>query len=229
MKKLYISGLKAGAPIIPGFIPIGIAYAVMAKQAGFTSFQTILMSATVFAGASQMMACGLYGAGAGIIAIIIATFMLNLRHFIMSCCVMDRMSNTNLPLRLLCSFGVTDESFAIFTTKKNTGNSAFFFLGLITVTYTSWVAGAILGVFVSDILPLIFSLSLGIALYAMFLGIIIPNLKGNCKLAVLAAITAIVNTFLNRFISSSQSLIISTLVCAGIGMFFVDLPDDTEA
>ena len=72
----YAAGLKAGVPVILGFVPVGIAYAIMAQQAGFSVFETIFMSAAVFAGASQMMAVGMYVQGAGAVAMILATFIL---------------------------------------------------------------------------------------------------------------------------------------------------------
>lgn len=68
-KKQYVAGVRAGIPVILGFVPVGIAYAIMARQAGFTIFETIFMSVAVFAGASQMMAVGMYVQGASVIAI----------------------------------------------------------------------------------------------------------------------------------------------------------------
>ena len=117
-KTQYLSGIKAAVPVILGFVPVGIAYALMARQAGFTVAQTCGMSLAVFAGASQMMAVGMYEQGAGLIAIIIATFILNLRHFIMSTCVINRMKDADTKTRLLAAFGVTDESFALFSTEE---------------------------------------------------------------------------------------------------------------
>ena len=219
----YVLGLKAGVPVILGFVPVGIAYAIMAQQAGFSVFETIFMSAAVFAGASQMMAVGMYVQGAGAVAMILATFILNVRHLIMSTCVVNRMKKDRVPVMLLAAFGVTDESFAIFTTGKEENCTVMYFLGLITVTYASWIAGSAIGALASGLLPPILSASLGIALYAMFIAILIPGLKGNLRLGVLVIITALVNLALSRVMASSWALIVSTLVCAAAGVFFVDL------
>ena len=212
----YLSGMHAAIPVILGFVPVGIAYAIMARQAGFSVLQTCGMSLAVFAGASQMMAVGMYIQGASIIAMILATFILNLRHLIMSVCVVNRMRKDTTKIKLLAAFGVTDESFAIFTTEKMEKCSAWFFLGLITV-------GTLIGAVASDFLPEIVTASLGIALYAMFIGILIPNLTKNWRLGILVALTAICNSILTQFIKSSWALIVSTLICAFIGVFFVDL------
>ena len=220
--KQYLRGLRAGIPVIFGFIPVGIAYAIMARQAGFSTLQTCLMSLSVFAGASQMMAVGMYAQGAGVIAMIVATFILNLRHVIMSTCVAERMPPLRLWQKLLAGFGVTDESFAIFTTEKKENLTVWFFFGMITVTYSSWNVGTLIGALASDVLPTILTASLGVALYAMFIGLLVPNLTGNLRLVLLVVMTAVTNTLLNLFMESSWALIVSTLVCAAVGVFFVD-------
>ena len=226
-KEQYLAGMRSGVPVIFGFVPVGIAFAIKARQAGFSALQTCGMSLCVFAGASQMMAAGMYGQGAGLFAIIFATFILNLRHLIMSTCVMNRMKNGGPAARLLAAFGVTDESFALFTTEKDENCFLFYFLGMITVTYSSWNAGTLIGAVASDFLPAIVTASLGIALYAMFIGLLVPSLPGNKKLALLVLLTALCNTLLSQVMASSWALIVSTLICAFIGTFFVDLDSDT--
>lgn len=225
----YLAGMKSAVPVILGFVPVGIAYAIMARQAGFTVMQTCGMSLAVFAGASQMMAVGMYTQGASIIAMIVATFILNLRHLIMSVCVVNRMRKDSIKIKLLAAFGVTDESFAIFTTEKEEKCSAIYFLGLITVTYASWNVGTLIGAVASDFLPDIVTASLGIALYAMFIGILVPNLTNNWRLGLLVVLTAVCNSILSQLLESSWALIASTLLCAFIGVFFVDLEPDTKA
>ncbi|MBQ2120512.1 MAG: AzlC family ABC transporter permease, partial [Peptococcaceae bacterium] len=80
-KAQYLTGMRAGIPVILGFVPVGIAYAIMARQAGFSVLETCGMSLAVFAGASQMMAVGMYAQGASIIAMILATFILTSRQY----------------------------------------------------------------------------------------------------------------------------------------------------
>ena len=226
-KEQYLAGMRSGVPVIFGFVPVGIAFAIMARQAGFSALQTCGMSLCVFAGASQMMAAGMYGQGAGLFAIIFATFILNLRHLIMSTCVMNRMKDGGPAARLLAAFGVTDESFALFTTEKEENCFLFYFLGMITVTYSSWNAGTLIGAVASDFLPPIVTASLGIALYAMFIGLLVPSMHGNKKLALSVLLTALCNTLLSQIMAPSWALIASTLICAFVGTFFVELDSDT--
>lgn len=227
-KAQYLTGIRAAVPVILGFVPTGMAYGIMARQAGLSVLQTCGMSLSVFAGASQMMAVGMLEQGAGLLAITLATFILNLRHLIMSTCVMNRMGHGSTKIKLLAAFGVTDESFALFTSEDTRNCSAFFFLGLITVTYLSWNVGSLIGAVASDLLPEIITASLGIALYAMFIGILVPGLKGNWQLGALVVFTALCNTILSQIIPSSWSLIVSTLLCAFIGTFCVDLEEKEE-
>ena len=226
-KEQFIRGMRSGIPVILGFVPVGIAYAFMARQAGFSVAQTCAMSLSVFAGASQMMAVGMYAQGASLVAIILATFIINLRHVIMSTCVANRMTTGGLKIRLLSAFGVTDESFAIFTTEEEENCTVMYLLGLILVNYSSWNVGTLIGAVASNFLPEILTASLGISLYAMFIGLLVPNLTTNRKLGLLVIFTALCNTLFSQVIASSWALIVSTLLCAFIGVFFVDL-DESE-
>ena len=225
-KKAYFNGLKAGSPVILGFIPVALAYSILARQAGFSITETILMSLLVFAGSSQMIAVGMYAQGAGLFAIILATFIINLRHLIMSTCVLNRIKNASVKSRLLAAFGVTDESFAIFTTEKEENCSVEYFFGLITVTYMFWVGGAIIGAVAASFLPPIISASLGIALYAMFIGLLVPKLKDNIRLCSLVLATGFINWALSQWVDTSWALIASTLIGATAGVFLIKTEED---
>ena len=222
--KQFLTGLKAGVPAILGYIPVAIAYAVMARRAGFSMLETIVMSLTVFAGASQMTAVGMFAQGAGIAAITVATFILNLRHFIMSVCVVNRMQKGNPFVKAISVLGVTDESFAIFSLEPQEKCTAVHFLGLVTGTYLSWQVGTVIGAAASELLPAVLSASLGVALYAMFIALLVPSVKQNLRLGILVVLTAAVNSLLSAFIPSSWSLIASTIACAAVGTLIIKDP-----
>ena len=228
LKREFFAGVRAAVPVILGTVPVGIAFAVMARQAGLTVAQTSGMSLLVCAGASQMMAVGMYAQGAGLLAMILATFILNLRHLIMSTCVMHPLRDEKTGWKLLAAFGVTDETFAIFTTEQEEHHTISFFLGLVAVIYSAWNLSTLAGALASSLLPDIVSASLGIAIYAMFIGILTPSLTGNRRMLALAALTAVCNTLLTQVIPSSWALIASTLVCAWLGTFFVDIDGKGE-
>ena len=103
-KAEFLGGARAGVPVVLGFIPVGIAFGIMARQAGFEIWQTCGFSVFVYAGASQMMTVGMYAQGASIIAMVLATFLLNFRHLIMSTCVFERIKEATLKQKLIAGF-----------------------------------------------------------------------------------------------------------------------------
>lgn len=226
--KSYLYGLKKAVPVFFGFLPVAITFAIMAKGAGLTDVEAVLMSVFVFAGASQIMSVGMIGAGAGALSIILATFVLNLRHLIMSTCVFKRVRVKNALLKMISAFSVTDEGFALITTEDEKNCNFPFLLGIITVTYLSWILGTVIGVVAENILPQIVADSFGIALYALFLALIVPDVKGNARLFLTVIITAVLNTVLCIFMESSWAIIASTLGGALIGTFLVEDNTDGE-
>ena len=225
----YIYGMKKSIPVFFGFLPVAITFALMAVGQGMSAVETVCMSVFVFAGASQIMAVGMLGTGAGALSIVLATFVLNLRHVIMSTCIFRKIKIKNALLKLLGGMSVTDEGFALITTEDDGKCDVFFMLGIITVTYLSWVLGTVVGVVASNVLPKIVADSFGIALYALFIALIVPDVKGNFRLLLTVVITAIINTMLCIFMESSWAIIISTLVGAAIGTFIVnDGNENTE-
>lgn len=216
-KEQYLLGLKTAVPVILGFVSAAIAYAILAVQAGLPAWQTILMSILVFAGASQMIAVNLLVDGAGLLTVVLATFILNFKHFIMSTCVMNHMSESSIYPKILASFGVTDESLVLFTTTEKEKYSVYFFLGIITVTYSSFVVGTIIGTFAAQLMPQILAKSFAIALYAMFIGILVPSIKNNGKMVVIVILTALISLFFNSILSSAWAIIFSILAGAAVG------------
>ena len=228
MLKSYIYGIKKSIPVFFGFLPVAITFAIVANGVGLSPAEIICMSVFVFAGASQIMAVGMIGSGAVMISIVLATFVLNFRHVIMSTCIFKRVRIRNFFLKLLSALSVTDEGFAIITTEKKENCNIFFVLGVITLTYLSWVFGTIIGVLASNVLPQIVADSFGIALYALFLALIVPDVKKNVRLLITVIATALINTILCLFLDTSWAIIISTLSGAALGTFIVN-DDENDA
>ena len=220
--KDYTYGLRRALPIMFGFLPVAITFAVMSTQAGLSVGETIAMSAGVFAGASQIMAVGMVGAGADVFSITVATLVLNLRHIIMSTCVFRRLTNEKKRWYLPIGFGVTDETFAFFSLEKSDRASVGYMLGLITVAYSSWVGGTALGAFVSGVLPTTVADSLGIALYALFIALVTPDVAKSLRLLLVVAFTAILNTVLCLLLPQSWAIIAATLTGALVGVFLAE-------
>lgn len=214
MKRGFVDAI----PIMVGYVPIAIAYGLLAKTSGITIYDTALMSLMVYAGASQFMAVGLIAAGVGFSEIVISTFLVNFRHFLMSASLAARLEGMNKRWRPLIAFGVTDEVFSVasFTKEKLT---VPYLLVLQAAAYMSWAFGGILGHIIGQALPQDISSSMGIALYAMFMALLIPEVKQKWSVGVLAVMAAIVNTILYYIVGISKgwAIVISIVVASALG------------
>ena len=177
------------------------------------------MSFLVYAGAGQIIAASMVLSGAAAMAIILTNFVVNLRYFVMSICVLNQIDDSNTPLNILAAHVTVDESFAMFSLSED--SSIWTYLGISITSWLSWCLGAAIGVFLLDLLPVIVTNSFNISLYALFVAILIPAIKENKQIAILVLITAILNVVLGQFLGN-WSLIVSTLLGATVGMYIVD-------
>lgn len=222
-KKAFLLGCKAGFPIAFGYFSISITFGVLAVQSGLHSLEATAMSIFVFAGASQFIAISLV-ASAGWLEIILATFILNLRHLLMSTTIARSIKTTRLKAAIL-SFGLTDETFVVATIGKEKEKiEESYFLGIALTAYLSWVLGTFIGGSFGDFIPASLTNSMGIALYAMFIALLTPAIKQSLQKALVAASSAILCTLiyylLNDTISYGWAVVISTIFGASIGLFF---------
>lgn len=218
-KDKFIDGCKKGIPITFGYVPMGIGYAAIAIKAGMTPLETISMSFLVYAGAGQIIAASMVLSGATAMAIILTNFVVNLRYFVMSTCVLNQVEESNTPLNILAAHVTVDESFAMFSLSED--SSIWIYLGIAITAWLSWCLGAGIGVVILDILPVIVANSFNISLYALFVAILVPAIKESRQIALLVLVTAVLNIVLGQFLGN-WSLIVSTLLGAGIGMYIVD-------
>ncbi|WP_069999568.1 AzlC family ABC transporter permease [Cellulosilyticum sp. I15G10I2] len=214
---MFLGGAKKGIPILIGFIPISTAFAVIALQAKLTPLEVVLMSIMLLAGASQLMAVNMLAIGAGSIEIIIATFIINMRHLIMSIYVMNRLKEIPRPLKLILAFGVTDETFGIMSMEDEEHCNQYFFSGLAAVTYGAWIGGTILGIVVNNVIPTHICSSMSIALYAMFIGLLMPNMHKNHKVAYVVGISIALNIIFSLILTPSWAVVFATLFGGVIG------------
>lgn len=219
----FISGVVAGIPVALGYIPIAVTFGLLARSADLPFYIPALMSLMVFAGASQFIAVNLLAIGVSHGEIILTTFILNLRHFLMTASISQKLpAEVGKPWRALLAFGVTDETFTIAALRKEAALSRYFMLGLNSIAFAAWNAGTWLGLAFSGGLPEILQSSMGIALYAMFIGLLIPGCKRS-KPALAVALLAAFSHSLLRWLPVTQgltggwSIILATVVSAGAG------------
>ena len=218
-KTRFIEGCKMGVPIAFGNVPMGIGYAAIALKAGFTPLQTVSMSVLVYAGAGQIIAASMVLNAASAMAVILTNFVVNLRYFVMSTCVLNKIKDSSLPLNIIAAHVTVDESFAMFSLSEE--SSIWLYLGIAVFAWLSWIFGAGIGVVLLDLLPVIVTNSFNISLYALFVAILVPAVKESREIALLVFVTAVLNIVLSQFLGN-WSLIVSTLLGALVGMYIVD-------
>lgn len=222
--KDFKAGILKAFPIIIGYLPIAISFGIIAVQANISVYQALLMSLVVYAGASQFMAVNMILMGALGAEIVFATLILNFRHFIMSMSLMNRMKSIPLPWKALLSFGITDETFAVASTdiELNDNTSSFFVLGLFVGAYFSWSFGTLLGGLLAMVIPPTISKSMSIALYSMFIALLVPAVRKQWRLGIIAAASGLLNLILSRWFSGGWGIVFSTILAGGLGVFLIE-------
>ncbi|AEX86434.1 putative branched-chain amino acid permease (azaleucine resistance) [Marinitoga piezophila KA3] len=208
MKEFY-RGIKDGIPICLGYFTIAVTFGLLVKSNEIPSYVGWLMSIFVFAGASQFVAIDMIK-NASILEIGLTTFFLNLRHILMSSTIATKMPKDKK--NILLSLGITDETFSVSYFNNPKRISFEYLSGVILISYFGWIIGTIIGTEFYSLFSTDLQNSLGIALYAMFVSILIPNLKKSLlpSLSVLSSI--IIYIFLKSFIPKYYSIIITSIL-----------------
>lgn len=212
----FTDGLKAGISIAIGYFPIALTFGLLAKTTGLSIFEATAMSIFVFAGAAQYISLSLIAAGVAPAVIILNTFIVNIRHFLMTASLNEKMQPDARWKKAIYAFGITDESFSVLAIQQGGRLRTAFAAGVILISYGSWVVFTAVGHLIGANLPQFLQASMSIALYAMFVGLLVPSMRGNRKVVSLAVIAALTNSlfFFTGWLSTGWAIMVSTLVAA---------------
>ena len=219
----FVQGVRAGRPSAIGYLPIAIAFGLLARSAGVSLYIAVLMSLLVFAGASQFIAVNLLALGTHAWEIILTTLVINLRHFLMSASLSQRLApQLSRGWRSLLAFGLTDETFTVASLQAQSVLGGPFVLGLNLIAYASWVAGSAAGVLLASGLPAAIQASMGIALYAMFIGLLVPSLRNGLPVIIVvmtAVLLQAIMTWIPLFssLATGWKLVISAILASMLG------------
>jgi 4-azaleucine resistance transporter AzlC len=213
----FKKGIQAGISIGIGYFPIALTFGLLAKTSGLSIYETVLMSLIVFAGASQYISLSLIAYGTGVFEIVLTTFIVNIRHFLMSATLNEKVVDDHLLNKMFYSFGITDETFSVAATREETVTTGYMF-GIISVSYSSWVVFSGVGHLIGASLPQTLQESMGVALYAMFIGLLVPSMKKSVKVVFLAVLGAIFNSIftLGHIMAQGWAIVSATLLSAVI-------------
>lgn len=186
----FIRGIKRGFPICLGYIPVSFTFGLIAVKMGFSPAQATLISLTNMASAGQFAGIRLIEGGAPYIELIITTFVINLRYFLMSLSLSQKVE-PDMPFykRAVMAYCITDEVFALAAMEPEEVSFPFFG-GLMLTPILGWTSGTLLGAVASGLLSPMVQGCMGIALYCMFIAIIIPPARKSRKVALAVVVAA---------------------------------------
>lgn len=189
----FCRGAKDGLPICLGYLSVSFTFGMMAAENGLPVWAAVLISMSNFTSAGQFAGTSLILSGGMYLEIAVTTFVINIRYMLMSLSLSQKADEKMTVFeRCLLSFGNTDEVFAVAMQQPGT-ITASYLAGLIATPYAGWALGTLLGAAATSILPLSLRSALGIAIYGMFLAIILPP----CRKSRPVLITVLTAVFLS--------------------------------
>lgn len=217
----YLRGLRDGVPIGIGYFAVAFTMGITAKNIGMTPLQAAVMSAAMHASAGQFAAMTVMASGAGYLEMVITTVIVNLRYLLMACSLSQKIdSETKMRHRLVMSFYITDEIFGAACGVEGRLNPVYQY-GMATVAGPGWTIGTFLGAVFGSILPMRLANAMNVALYGMFLAVIIPPARKSKVIAAVVVVSMAASGLFSvlpglREISSGFRIMILTILIAGI-------------
>lgn len=232
-KQEFLAGVRDGIPICLGYFSVSLAFGLTAVLSGLPVWAAIVISLTNLTSAGQFAGANLLIANGGMIELAISMVIINARYFLMSLSVSQKVEQKmTMKQRLGISYGITDEIFAVSMQHKG-DLSAVYMAGLILTPVIGWTGGTIVGAVATSLMPESLASALGIALYGMFIAIIIPPAREhrNVMIAVLMAIAASVafaNLPVLKNLSSGWAIIIITVAVSAVAAWLFPVNQDEE-
>ena len=229
----YRRGLKDGLPIALGYLSVSFAFGIQATMAGLTPPQAVLISLLNVTSAGQLAGLQLMAAGAGLWEMALTQLTINLRYALMSLSLSQKLDETMTVLhRLLLSFCNTDEVFAVASQQPGRVGRRYLY-GLTNGPFTGWVLGTALGALAGGILPQALTDALGIAIYGMFIAIVLPPFRRlpQVRMVVLVAVSlsclfTLAPVF--AFLSSGFRVILCAVAASALGAWLMPMPFERE-
>jgi predicted branched-subunit amino acid permease len=231
---LFKKGIRDGIPIGLGYLAVSFSLGITAKTAGLNPFQGFLSSLLENASAGEYILFTLIGAGASYIEVFVMTLIANARYLLMSCALSQHFSpDTPWYHRIFVGFDLTDELFGIAISRPDYLEPVYMY-GAFLMALPAWSTGTALGIIAGNILPADVVSALSVALFGMFIAIIIPPAKKDRIILALIIISFILSFIFNfaPYISSissgTRTIILTLLIAGGAALLFPVKDEDTE-
>ena len=223
-------GIRDGMPICLGYISVSMAFGLTAVKSGMPIWATVLISLTNLTSAGQFAGTNLLLAHSSYIELMLTTFVINIRYFLMSLSISQKVDKKfGMKERLIASFGVTDEVFAV-SMQRRSELSFSYMLGLIVPPILGWTGGTLIGAVATSLLPEALTDAMGIALYGMFIAIIVPPAREQ-KSVLFAVLLAIAGSYAFTYLpalsvfSGGWSVILITVVVSAVAAWLFPIPE----
>lgn len=232
-KQEFLEGVRDGLPICLGYFSVSMAFGLTAVLSGVPIWAAVVISLTNLTSAGQFAGMNLIAARGALAEIGLTTLIINLRYFLMSISVSQKVEQKmTMKERLAVSFGITDEIFAV-SMQRDRELTALYMAGLIITPVLGWTGGTFVGAVATSFMPAAFSNALGIALYGMFIAVIVSPAreKKNVLFAVVLSIAAsIACKYLPviKNLSGGWTIILITLVVCFIAAWLFPVEESEE-
>lgn len=229
----FRTGLRDGLPIALGYFPVSFTFGMLAISQELPAFQAVLISATNLTSAGQFAGLTVIAAGASLLEMALTQLVINLRYALMSLSLSQKLdSRVTLLQRCIVAFGNTDEIFAVASSKPGTIGARYLY-GLILGPVLGWTGGTLAGAVASGLLPAMVQSALGVAIYGMFIAIVVPPARQfRPVLAVVLIALALSCGFawlpVLRQVSAGFAIIFCTVLAAGAGALLFPLEEKEE-
>lgn len=234
-RKIFCEGMRDGVPIALGYFAVSFSLGIAARRAGFTPFQGFLVSLLNNASAGEYAAFAIIMANATNLEVAVITLIANARYLLMSCALAQRFApGTPFWHRLVIGYDVTDELFGITIARPGSLNP-YYTYGAILLAAPAWATGTALGIIAGNLLPLRAVSALSVALYGMFLAIIIPPARKNKVVAALVAISFALSFVCNylpgisALSEGTRTILLTVLISSAAAVLFPVNTEEQEA
>ena len=222
MNQLFLKGLRHGVPIGLGYLSVSFTFGMKAVGDGLTAVQAVMISLMNLTSAGQFAGLPLMVGGASMIEMALTQLIINLRYALMSLSLGQKLDGTMTTLRrMIFSFANTDEIFAVASSQPGKVGNTYLY-GLMLAPIIGWSTGTLLGAVAGQLLPAFVRSALGVAIYGMFLAIILPPARKEKPVRVVV-LMAVVLSLCFRYIpllntlSSGFVIIICAVAASALG------------
>ena len=234
MNRLFLKGVKHGLPIGLGYLSVSFAFGMQCVGGGLTVLQALLISMTNLTSAGQLAGLQVMLAGSSLIEMAMTQFIINLRYALMGLSLSQKLGPTmSTPRRMFFAFANTDGIFAVASSQPERLHHHYLY-GLMLMPYIGWSLGTFLGAAAGAVLPEFVCNALGIAIYGMFLAIILPPARKEKPVRIVVLIAIAVSLAFNYLplldrVSGGFVVIICAVIAASIGAVLVPIQDESRA